>query len=224
VVVALDGAQIRAIPGFQVRHFEVTAGRVEGGAARHFAVAPSVTTPRPRAIANALRARGWLPGREVTALSDGDPALVESMRSAACAPNPQANCAFNHPNKLLLLMLVSGSVCTRLHSPIDHRAPLAGYDAAANLVGDLLLGHRRQLIEARDDRHAILLLLRVGPTISQYSPMLRQSATLEEIASALSGKKNGSTVHSPLPPNLSGRLIFSQSDKDSVTQQGLGIQ
>jgi hypothetical protein len=85
VVVALDGAHIRAVPGFQVRHFEVTVGRVEAGRqrTRHFAVAPNVTTPRSRAIANALRSRGWLPGREVTVLSDGDPALVESVRSAA---------------------------------------------------------------------------------------------------------------------------------------------
>ncbi len=85
VVVALDGAHIRAVPGFQVRHFEVTVGRVETERqqARHFAVAPNVATSRSRTIGNALRSRGWLPGREVTVLSDGDPALVESVRSAA---------------------------------------------------------------------------------------------------------------------------------------------
>jgi len=85
VVVALDGAHIRAVPGFQVRHLEVTVGRVEAERqqTRHFAVAPNVKTPRSRAIGNALRSRGWLPGREVTALSDGDPTLVESVRSAA---------------------------------------------------------------------------------------------------------------------------------------------
>jgi hypothetical protein len=38
-------------------------------------------------------------------------------------------------------MLVSGGVRARLHSPIDQRALLAGYHAAADLVGDLLLGH-----------------------------------------------------------------------------------
>jgi hypothetical protein len=85
MLVALDGAHIRAAPGFQVRHFEVTVGRVETERqqARHFAVAPNVATPRSRTIGNALRSRGWLPGREVTVLSDGDPALVESVRSAA---------------------------------------------------------------------------------------------------------------------------------------------
>ena len=49
---------------------------------RYFAVAPNVTTSRSRTIGNALRSRGWLPGRDVTALSDGDPPLVESVRIA----------------------------------------------------------------------------------------------------------------------------------------------
>lgn len=85
MLVTLDGAHIRAVPGCQVRHFEVTVGRVETERqqARHFAAAPNVATPRSRTISNALRSRGWLPGREVTVLSDGDPALVESVRSAA---------------------------------------------------------------------------------------------------------------------------------------------
>jgi hypothetical protein len=80
MVIALDGAHIRAVPGFQVRHFELMVGRVETKRqqTRHFAVAPNVTTSRSRAIGNALRSRGWLPGRDVTVLSDGDPALVES--------------------------------------------------------------------------------------------------------------------------------------------------
>ena len=85
MVVSLDGAHIRAVPGFQVRHFEVTVGRVETeqGPARHFAVAPGAQAPKPGTIGNALRAKGWLPGRDVVVLSDGDPALVESVRSAA---------------------------------------------------------------------------------------------------------------------------------------------
>ena len=85
MVIALDGAHIRAVPGFQVRHFEVMVGRVETERqhVRHFAVAPNVATSRSRAIGNALRSRGWLLGRGVTVLSDGDPALVESVRRAA---------------------------------------------------------------------------------------------------------------------------------------------
>ena len=85
MVVSLDGAHIRAVPGLQVRHFEVTVGRVETEQrpARHFAVAPNVQATRPGTIGNALRAQGWLPGRDVVVLSDGDPALAESVRSAA---------------------------------------------------------------------------------------------------------------------------------------------
>ena len=84
MVIALDGAYIRAVPGFQVRHFEVMVGRVETKRhqARHFAVAPNVATSRSGAVGNALKSRGWLPGRDVTVLSDGDPALVESVRIA----------------------------------------------------------------------------------------------------------------------------------------------
>src|SRR5271166_1850901 len=54
-------------------------------------------------------------------------------------------------------MLVSSGMRARLHSPIDHRALFAGYHAAADLVGDLLLRHRRQFVESRDNRHAALL-------------------------------------------------------------------
>jgi len=84
MAVTLDGAHIRAVPGYQTRHFEVTIGRVdaEGRPARHFAVAPNVPASRPGTIGNALRAQGWLPGREVVVLSDGDPALVGAVRSA----------------------------------------------------------------------------------------------------------------------------------------------
>jgi hypothetical protein len=88
VVVSIDGAHIRAVPGFQTRHFEVTTGRVEaqGRPPRHFAVAPNVPASRPGTIRNALRAQGWLPGREVLVLSDGDPSLVGAVRSAVREP------------------------------------------------------------------------------------------------------------------------------------------
>ena len=84
VVISLDGAHIRAVPGCQTRHFEVTVGRIEAEdrPARHFAAAPNVPASRPAVIGNALRAQGWLPGREVVVLSDGDPALVGAVRSA----------------------------------------------------------------------------------------------------------------------------------------------
>lgn len=84
MVVMLDRAHIRAVPGYQARHFEVTIGRVEakGRPARHFAVAPNMPASRAGTVGNALRAQGWLPGREVVVLSDGDPALVGTVRLA----------------------------------------------------------------------------------------------------------------------------------------------
>ncbi len=55
MVVSLDGAHICAAPGFQVRHFEVTVGRVETEhrPARHFAIAANVQATKPDAIGNA---------------------------------------------------------------------------------------------------------------------------------------------------------------------------
>jgi hypothetical protein len=59
---------------------------------------------------------------------------VSRFNCSLLGTDPQSDRVFNYPNKLLLRMLVSGSVGTRLNSPIDHRALFAGYDAAANLV------------------------------------------------------------------------------------------
>jgi hypothetical protein len=83
--VFIDGAHIRAVPGYQTRHFEVIMGRVEadGRAPRHFAVAPNISTSNVDAVRAALRAQGWIPGRDITVFSDGDPALKGAVISAA---------------------------------------------------------------------------------------------------------------------------------------------
>ncbi|MGB5083773.1 MAG: hypothetical protein WBO09_04025 [Methylocystis silviterrae] len=75
--VFIDGSYIRAVPGFQTRHFEIIMGRVEtdGRVARHFASAPNHSTSDVDTIRAALRAQGWIPGRDITVFSDGDPAL-----------------------------------------------------------------------------------------------------------------------------------------------------
>ena len=63
-------------------------GRVEanGRAPRHFATAPSVSTSNTHAVRAALRAQGWMPGRDITVSSDGDPALKGAVVSAARQP------------------------------------------------------------------------------------------------------------------------------------------
>ncbi|MCQ4190048.1 ISKra4 family transposase, partial [Methylocystis sp. NLS-7] len=83
--VFIDGAYIRAVPGFQTRHFEIIIGRIEtdGRVARHFASAPNISTSNVDTIRATLRAQGWIPGRNVMVFSDGDPALKGAVIRAA---------------------------------------------------------------------------------------------------------------------------------------------
>jgi hypothetical protein len=87
-IVMLDGAHVRAIPGHQVRNFEVICGRVEyeGRSSRRFALVRSVAAPPHAPLRAALLEQGWREGSPVTAISDGDPALPALVRSAAKAP------------------------------------------------------------------------------------------------------------------------------------------
>jgi len=85
ISVFIDGAYIRAVPGYQTRHFEIVMGRVEAGGRepRHFATAPNISTSKSAAVRAALRVQGWMPGRDVTVFSDGDPALRGTVIGAA---------------------------------------------------------------------------------------------------------------------------------------------
>jgi len=77
-VVMLDGAYIRAVPGHQVRNFEVICGKVErdGEPTRRFALVRSVAE-QPHALLRAtLQDQGWREGGAVTAISDGDPRIA----------------------------------------------------------------------------------------------------------------------------------------------------
>jgi hypothetical protein len=123
MVVSLDGAHIRAAPGRQVRHFEVTVGRVdtENAPIRHFAVVPDLQATRASAIGNALRAKGWLPGRDVVVLSDGDPALVESVRSAA-GSNVKHILDWFHIS--MRVRHVEQALVGLLNSDLQHKGPL----------------------------------------------------------------------------------------------------
>jgi hypothetical protein len=47
--------------------------------------------------------------------------------------------AFDHPNDLLMRMLVSGGMRARLHAPINHCSLPAGDDPAPYFVSNLLL-------------------------------------------------------------------------------------
>ena len=84
IVVLIDGAHIRAAPGHQTRHLDVTVGKVEapGRTPRRFALAP-LAADRPLAqIRAALTEQGWTGERPVTVISDGEAALPDLIRRA----------------------------------------------------------------------------------------------------------------------------------------------
>jgi hypothetical protein len=85
VSVFIDGTYVRAVPGYQTRHFEVVMGRIEAPARRpsHFAAMPNVEKTRNQAIRDGLKTQGWLPDRDIVVFSDGDPSLADAVRQAA---------------------------------------------------------------------------------------------------------------------------------------------
>ncbi len=87
IVVAIDGAHIRAAPGYQTRHVDVTVGKVKaaGRPPRRFAVAPSGTERPLLPVRAALAQQGWRPDLPVTVISDGEAALPELVRRAQAA-------------------------------------------------------------------------------------------------------------------------------------------
>ena len=87
-IVMLDGAYVRAVPGHQVRNFEVICGKVEqeGRASRRFGLVRSVAVQPHVLLRAALLDQDWREGSPVIAISDGDPGLPALVRSAAKAP------------------------------------------------------------------------------------------------------------------------------------------
>ncbi len=88
ISVFIDGAYIRAVPGYQSRHFEIAMGRVvaKGRPPRQFAASPHIVTGKHEIVRAALRAQGWVPGSDVTVFSDGDVGLQGIVLSATREP------------------------------------------------------------------------------------------------------------------------------------------
>jgi len=78
----IDGAHIRAVPGHQSRHLDVTVGKVEvaGRKPRRFAFAPKGADRPIDILRAALGAQGWRPGQRVTVISDGE-AVLPNLRA-----------------------------------------------------------------------------------------------------------------------------------------------
>ena len=87
-VVMIDGAHIRAVPGHQSRHLDVTVGKIEvaGRKPRRFAFAPKGADRPIDILRAALGAQGWRPGQRVTVISDGEAVLPNLVRVATREP------------------------------------------------------------------------------------------------------------------------------------------
>jgi hypothetical protein len=88
IVVALDGAHVGSVSGYQVRHFEAITGKVEvnGRPGRRFAFVGSAAEQPAGLIRTALADQGWREDPPVTVISDGDPALPALVGTAAGGP------------------------------------------------------------------------------------------------------------------------------------------
>ncbi len=88
MVVMIDGAHIRAAHGYQSRHLDVTVGKVEvaGFQPRRFGLAPKGADRPLKTVRAALVEQGWQPGRLLTVMSDGEPALPNLVRAATGEP------------------------------------------------------------------------------------------------------------------------------------------
>jgi hypothetical protein len=88
MIVLIDGAHIRAVPGYQMRHIDVAVGKIEvsGRAPRRFALAAKGAVSPLAGLREALKEQGWRLGRSVTVMSDGEAALPGLIRAAVGEP------------------------------------------------------------------------------------------------------------------------------------------
>ncbi len=87
-VVMIDGAHIRAVPGHQSRHLDVTVGKVEvaGRKLCRFAFVPKGTDHPLDILRAALGAQSWRPGQKVTVIRDGEAVLPNMVLAATREP------------------------------------------------------------------------------------------------------------------------------------------
>ena len=122
MLMAIDGAHSRAAHGYQLRHIDVTVGRIEvaGRKPRRFALAPKGVSAPLATLRKALREQGWRPGTTVTVVIDGESALPGMVRAAVDEPvtclwiGGTSRCGFS----------ISSKRCAAFMQPSKHRAGL----------------------------------------------------------------------------------------------------
>lgn len=81
--VFLDGAHIRCRPEYKQRHLDLVVGKIENRhMCRRFGLVVNATASPRNRMRDELLVFGWRPGRLLTVISDGEPALPNLIRNA----------------------------------------------------------------------------------------------------------------------------------------------
>jgi hypothetical protein len=183
IVVALDGAYVRAAPGHQTRHLEVILGKVEAGTrpGRRFALVARAAEHPHALLRDALAGQGWTPGQPVTAISDGDPALPALVGSATQAPVTHISDWFHLAMRLRHIeQVVRGLRALGPHCPL----PIDCAQAEVERVRRLLWNGRHD--EAEANLGAVAAIAgSIGPL--NGPGFERKAARLVELCAALRG-------------------------------------
>ncbi len=183
IVVALDGAYVRAASGHQTRHFEVVLGKVEAGSrpSRRFALVARAAEHPHTLLRDALADQGWTAGKPITAISDGDPALPALVGAATRAPVRHISDWFHlsmrvrHVEQLVQGLSVLGPSCS---------LPLDWAQAEVGRLRHLLWNGRHE------EAHTVLgTVAAIAGTIGLLNGpgFERKAARLVELCAALRG-------------------------------------
>jgi hypothetical protein len=171
MVVMLDGAHIRAAPGYQTRHVDVTVGKVEvtGRRPRRFALAPKGSDHPLAPIRAALVEQGWHSGRPLAVISDGEAALPNLVRAATGEPVRHILDWFHLSMRIRPIeQVLTGLSARRLHNPEPVQAAQTSIERIRHL-----LWHGRQ---DQADQEIVLLMGR-GNKIAERNGVSVQEPT-----------------------------------------------
>jgi len=183
IVVMIDGAHIRAVPGYQSRHLDVTVGKVEvsGRQPRRFALAPKGSDRPLTAVRAALVEQGWHAGRPLTVISDGEAALPNLVRAATGEPVRHILDWFHLSMRMRPIQQVLAGLSSRQLR--DPEPVQTAHDSIERIRH--LLWHGRPV----DADEEIVLLLGHGSKIAERNGISVQESTndLQRLCSELKG-------------------------------------